>query len=329
MKSSWRLLLALLGTVLLVAMIRVIGVGAVVDGVRRAGWVLLPIMLVQLGVYSLNAWSWWLLFDPTQVRPSYLRTLGISVTGFALNFITPVVNAGGEPYRVAVLTPELGLRRATGSVLGYVMVHAVSSLLLWLGAIVTTLVFLPHTGIGTPALFGAAALVVVALGVVLSGHRDGVVVRIAALLATLRFRRWSAWLQARHETFAAVDAELVALWRDRPRRLIGAIAADTLSRLVGALEFFLIGLALGIPLAFTTSLAMWGLLALAMNLFFIFPWELGSREASIFGVTHLAGAPIEIAALAVVVGRVRELTWAALGMIVLWFETRRARGPTG
>jgi len=329
MKPSWRLLLALLGTGLLIAMIRVIGVGAVVDGVRRAGWVLLPIMLVQLGVYSLNAWSWWLLFDPTQVRPSYLRTLGISVTGFALNFITPVVNAGGEPYRVAVLTPELGLRRATGSVLGYVMVHAVSSLLLWLGAILATLLFLPHPGIGTPVLFGAATLVVVALAVVLSGHRDGVVVRLAALLSTLRFRRWSAWLEARRDAFAAIDAELVALWRDRPNRLVGAIAADTLSRLVGALEFFLIGLALGIPLAFTTSLAMWGLLALAMNLFFIFPWELGSREASIYGVTHLAGAPIEIAALAVVVGRVRELTWAALGMIVLWFETRRARGPTG
>lgn len=329
MKPSWRLLLALLGTGLLIAMIRVIGPGVVLDGVRRAGWVLLPIMLVQLGVYGLNAWSWWLLFDPAQARPSYRRTLGISVTGFALNFITPVVNAGGEPYRVAVLTPELGLRRATGSVLGYVMVHAVSSLLLWLGAILATLLFLPHPGIGTPVLFGAATLVVVALAVVLSGHRDGVVVRLAALLSTLRFRRWSAWLEARRDAFAAIDAELVALWRDRPNRLVGAIAADTLSRLVGALEFFLIGLALGIPLAFTTSLAMWGLLALAMNLFFIFPWELGSREASIYGVTHLAGAPIEIAALAVVVGRVRELTWAALGMIVLWFETRRARGPTG
>lgn len=325
MKQSWRLLLAIIGTALLLGMVKVIGPDVVLAGVRRAGWILLPIMAVQFAVYSLNAWSWWLLFDPATPRPSYPHTLSVSITGFGLNFITPVVNAGGEPYRIAALTPILGVSRATGSVLAYVLVHAVSSLMLWFTAAFITVTILPHADIGTPLLILLMVLILVALGVVLSGHRDGVVLRITGVLTKLRFQRLSAWLNARRDSFTAVDTEIVSLWRARPRRLLAAMTIDTLSRIIASLEFYLIASALGMPLPFTTSLAMWGLLGLAMNLFFIFPWELGSREASIYAVTRMAAAPTDIAGLAVVVSRVREVAWAALGMALLWFEARRMR----
>ncbi len=319
----WRAALAVIGTLLLLGMLRLIGLDLLLEGVRRAGWVLVPIMAVQLAVYCLNAWAWWLLLDPAAPRPGYRRILGVSITGFALNFITPIVNAGGEPYRIAALTGELGLTRATGSVIAFVIVHALSSLMFWLTAIVITLLTLPHSDLPTAVLVALALMIVVAIGIVATGQRDGVVLRLSGLLSRLRLRRVSRWLAARHEAFAAVDAELMSLWRQRPRRLIAALAADTAARVVGAFEFVLIAVAIGVPLAFTTTVAMSGLLALAMNLFFIFPWELGSREASIYGVSHLAGVPLEIAALAIVVSRVRELAWAALGMLLLWWEARR------
>ena len=72
---------------------------------------------------------------------------------------------------------------------------------------------------------------------------------------------------------------------------------------------------------------MWGLLALAMNLFFLFPWELGSREGSLLAVSTLAGMPIGFTGLAMVAGRLRELSWAAIGVALLWSESRRPLTP--
>ena len=134
MTRSWRLLLALAGTALLVAMVWVIGPDVIANGVREAGWWLLPILALHAVVYALNALAWWVALPPTADRPSLGAAFRISVIGFAMNFVTPIVNAGGEPYRIAALAPTLGTARATGVVLLYVLIHAVSSLLLWLSS---------------------------------------------------------------------------------------------------------------------------------------------------------------------------------------------------
>jgi uncharacterized membrane protein YbhN (UPF0104 family) len=322
MNRWWRPLLALAGTILLITIVRMIGVPVIVAGLRRAGWVIVPILLLQGVAYLLNAWAWWRILPPEPGRPRFASIARISVIGFAMNFVTPVVNAGGEPYRIAALTPRLGLRRATASVLAYVMIHAISSLLLWLGALGLTLWWLPQSGLARPTLIGAFLLVAAALVVVVSGGRHGVVRHVARLLAQFRLRRVSSWLDRRREGIAAIDGELIQLWRDRPRHVVAAVAIDGVSRLVAALEFVLLGAALGIPIGYGTAVLMWGLLALAMNIFFLFPWELGSREGSLYFVTRLAGLPSDVAGLAVVASRARELFWAALGMALLWYESR-------
>lgn len=323
MTRAWRTILALLGSAVLVVMLVQIGPSVVLDALRRAGWVILPILLLQFAVYALNALAWWLTMRPEPARPGFGAVLGISITGFALNFITPMANTGGEPYRIAALAPRLGTARATGSVLLYVMVHAVTSILLWLSAIAAALAVLDAPRGVTAALWGAGAVLLVALVVVLSGHRDGVVLRLARGLGRLRLRRLSTWLASRHETFAAVDAEIVQAWHERPAALALAIAIDLASRWLNALEFVLIASALGHALPLGTALMLWGLLALGMNLFFFFPWELGSREGTIYALVQAAQLPDSFAGLAVVLGRVREITWAAIGMVLLVLESRR------
>jgi len=324
---SWRLLLALAGTALLVAMVWVIGPDVIANGVREAGWWLLPILALHAVVYALNALAWWVALPPTADRPSLGAAFRISVIGFAMNFVTPIVNAGGEPYRIAALAPTLGTARATGVVLLYVLIHAVSSLLLWLTAIALALTTLPLDAATRSALGVALALVLAALAVVLAGQRGGVVVRLARLLERLRLRRLSAWLAGRRDGLATVDAELVRTWHERPRALVAAVGFDTLARIAGAGEFLLVAHALGVALTPTSALLMWGLLALAMNLFFLFPWELGSREGSLLAVSTLAGMPIGFTGLAMVAGRLRELSWAAIGVALLWSESRRPLTP--
>lgn len=323
MIKYWRIALALFGTAVLVIMVRAIGPSVLLGAVRQAGWVIVPIIVVQGVVYALNAAAWRITMRPDATRPSYPSVLRMSVTGFAMNFITPIVNAGGEPYRIAALSRWVGTARATGSVLLYVLVHAVSSILFWLSGIVATLLVVP---LKTAFVWGLVLLAGVLLGVlafVLSGHRDGVVQRIANVLYKLRLRKLSKWLADRHHGFEVVDAEITQTWRERPHRLGIAFGLDLTARYIGTVELMLVAYAMEVPLSLTTAIVIAGFHAFAMNLFFFFPWEIGSREGSTYGLVKAVGLPVEFAGLAAILARVREITWTGIGMGLLWFEDNR------
>src|SRR5260370_14573271 len=95
-------------------------------------------------------------------RAPFWRTWAITVSSFALNFMTPLVNVGGEPFKIAAVAPWLGLRRAAGSAVLSQMLHTFGLLLTFLTAALLCLVFLPHTP-AIPALRALAVAVLTAL----------------------------------------------------------------------------------------------------------------------------------------------------------------------
>src|SRR5437660_10515891 len=111
------------------------------------------------------------------IRPPFWRAYAITVAGFSLNFVTPMVNVGGEPFKIAAAARWLGVRRAAGSVVIYQMLHTLGMLLSFLTAIVLGALLLPPH----PALLAglAVAAVVLALlcSLLLAGHRRGVLAR--------------------------------------------------------------------------------------------------------------------------------------------------------
>ncbi len=139
MSRTLRLVAFLVGAVVLALLIREVGVDTLADGARTVGWFAVPIVALHAFVYGLNAFAWYITLAHEPGAPPFRSIFRISVVGFAINFLTPVVNAGGEPYRMAALAPWLGARRAAGSVLQYAMLHALSSLFMWLTAIVAAL----------------------------------------------------------------------------------------------------------------------------------------------------------------------------------------------
>src|SRR5260370_8743186 len=89
-------------------------------------------------------------------RPPFWRTWAITVSSFALNFMPPLVNVGGEPFKIAAVAPWLGLRRAAGSAVLYPMLHTFGLLLSFLTAPLLGLAFLPPT----PAILAPLSLAV-------------------------------------------------------------------------------------------------------------------------------------------------------------------------
>src|SRR3989442_11997815 len=115
-------------------------------------------------------------------NPPFWRTYAITVASFSLNFMTPMVNVGGEPFKIAAVAPWLGLRRAAGSVVLYQMLHTLGMLLSFLTAVALGALLLPPY----PAILAGLAIAFVALAalilLLLTGHRRGGLSRPLVLL---------------------------------------------------------------------------------------------------------------------------------------------------
>jgi hypothetical protein len=75
-----------------------------------------------------------------------------------------------------------------------------------------------------------------------------------------------------------------------------------------------LGYHLGYPRAFTIG----GLEAIAGNVLFLVPFELGAREGAYYVLFHLFGLDPQLGLYTSIVGRVRDFVWIAAGLMLIW-----------
>src|SRR5262245_45567627 len=224
-----------------------IGIGQLAADAAGTGFMFVPIVLLYALVYACSAFAWQLTMGESR-RPSYRRIYAVSVAAGALNFLTPLVNAGGEPFRVAALAPWLGTRRAAGSVILHRMLHSFAYVLVWFTAVVLAFALLPRA---TPAivlvLLGCAGVVLLGiLALFLSAHKSGVLERLLDWLNRLPLaRRFGATLEPRRAMLAELDQQITAFYHRSPGRFVQAILIEYLARCVFMLEIVLIVASLG------------------------------------------------------------------------------------
>lgn len=294
------------------------GIGNIIRNIQKTGWWFLPIIGIWGIVYLMNAWAWYFIIDGKNKDISFAETFSITLSGFAINYITPVVNLGGEPYRILALKESIGLHNSVSSTVLYTMIHFLSHFIFWLSAIVLMSIFSPLSET-LKIIFAAASFVlIVAIYFFISGHKKGVLFSLYNLMDKIPFlKNYHKKLSSKEESIIKIDKEITDFYNKRRISFYASLSLDYFARIVASIEFYFILSSIGFDISILEAIYISAGSSLIMNILFFMPFELGTREGGIMlimsGLKYTSAIGIYVG----LVNRIREFFWILIGLILI------------
>ena len=290
------------------------------QNLRKAGIWFPAVILLWLFIYLLNALSWYIIIRDGKHAPvPFWKVYKLTVSGFALNYATPVGLMGGEPYRIMELTPYVGGSKATSSVILYVMMHIFSHFCFWMFSVLLYLVLEPlNLGMGIVlAIVGVCCLL--AIYFFMKGYKNGMAVRTIRLLCHVPFaKKWAnRFLVERKDALERVDAQIAELHRQRKTTFYASLGLEFLARIVGCVEVLFILNILTSNVSFLSCVLIMAFTSLFANLFFFSPMQLGAREGGFALATGGLAIPSAFGIYTGLITRVRGLIWIVIGVLLM------------
>ena len=190
------------------------------------------VILLWVPIYMMNAWAWRVIInDGSNVKMGFWQVLKYTISGYALNYVTPVGLLGGEPYRIMELTSYVGRAKAASSVILYAMMHIFSHFWFWLFSV--GVFFLRYgSQISWPlALTLAAVMLFCFAGIYffLVGYRDGLAMRTLRLLSHLPWlgHRIARLSEEHREGIEKVDRQIAELHAQRRSTFYQSLGQST------------------------------------------------------------------------------------------------------
>jgi uncharacterized membrane protein YbhN (UPF0104 family) len=327
--KTYNTIFLVLGLLTLAYMVYKIGTDVILANILKTGIWFLPVILIWFFIYLLNAFAFREIIYEKQHKHTDLSLAGVfkvTISGYAINYITPFIALGGEPYRVMELRQKLDANKATSSVLLYNMMHMLSHIVFWMISIICVIIFLKPTG---AALIGCIATFIIFYGMlhwVFAKYKKGLLMVTFKGLARLPFlkQRILRFMEKRSSNLVEIDRHIVELFSLRSGTFYASLFLEFIARVIGCLEIYFIGLALGSDMSLMDSFVISAGSSLFANMIFFSPMQLGAREGGF--VLALQGIGMAGAASAGIfmglVTRIRELVWIFIGLVLMKVKTK-------
>ena len=310
----------------------------------HAGYWLIPIIGIWLVVYGLNAMAWLSIIkgnckgDDTLTaklssRPFFWRIYRLTVTGYALNYATPVGGLGGEPYRIMELSKDIDTQHATSSVILYAMMHFFAHFWFWF---ISIFIYLALVAIGDLPITTAIGII---LGIIVvfclfafylfsKGYKNGLVKYVLGVVSHIPgLKKWTLRFWARHsEAITNIDQQIAALYGQDTGAFYRSLVLEYSSRVVQSMEVMFMLLLFGIDcggglggltLTFLHSILIVSFTTLFANLIGFLPMQLGVQEGGFVLSIAALGLSAALGIFVSIICRVREIIWIAIGMALM------------
>ena len=303
------------------------------DHLCHAGYWLIPIIGIWVVVYWLNALAWQSMIEGNiggKAPVSFWRIYRLTITGYALNYATPVGGLGGEPYRIMELSKDIDNQHATSSVILYAMMHFFAHFWFWF---ISIFIYLGLVLIGdlpiSPAIGIILGIIVVfcltAFYIISRGYKNGLVKYVLGVLSRIPgMKRWTLKFWARHsEAIRNIDEQIAALYAQDTKAFYKSLVYEYLSRVVQSSEVMFMLLLFGIDcggglggltLTFLHSILIVSFTTLFANLIGFLPMQLGVQEGGFVLSIAALGLSAALGIFVSIICRVREIIWIIIGI---------------
>ena len=334
---NWNNFFFVLGVVCVVVMLFTFDVSFVElwQHLCHAGYWLIPIVGVWILIYGMNALSWQTIIRSKckEAKVSFWRIYRLTITGYALNYATPVGGLGGEPYRIMELSKYVGNQRATSSVILYAMMHFFAHFWYWFSSIFIYLALaavgdLPiNTAIGT--LLGICIVFcLIAFYIFSKGYRHGLVSKCIRWIGHIPgLKGWSSRFQQNHaEALHNIDEQIASLYAEDKRAFYRSLLLEYFSRVVQSSEVMFMLLLFGIDcgggfsgllITFLHSFLIVSFTTLFANLIGFLPMQLGVQEGGFVLSIAALGLSAALGIFVSIICRVREIIWILIGILLM------------
>jgi len=302
----------------------------------HAGYWLVPIIGVWLLVYGLNALSWRAILDaniPGGCTVGFWRIFRLTITGYALNYATPVGGLGGEPYRIMELSKDVDKEHATSSVILYAMMHFLAHFWFWF---ISIFIYLILTIVGDLPMTTAIGIT---LGIIIlfcllafylfsKGYRNGLVKYVLGLVSRIPgLKRWTLRFWARHaDAIEHIDEQIASLQRQDKKAFYKSLLYEYLSRMVQSSEVMFMLLLFdidngggfsGLLITYLHSVLIVSFTTLFANLIGFLPMQLGVQEGGFVLSIAALGLSAALGIFVSIICRVREIIWIVIGILLM------------
>lgn len=320
------LIFFLVGITILVYLVHEFGFERLIVNLRENAWVIFALIGTYCGVYLLNTGAFRIILGKENDHISFARLFGITVSGFAINYVTPFVNLGGEPYKIFALSKKLETSQSVSSVVSFRMLHILAHLFSWLTAIFLAFFYIRLTVPLLLLLLVSGSIILVLVTLVFVGHERGLFEKVLKLMSRIPFlRSYVGKLRQKEEVIIQIDEEIRQFYHARKKDFYRALGLEYLSRIVQSVELYLIFYILNAPFNFVEIYFIFAASSLIGNLLFFFPMEIGVKEGGLFAIlSYFAFSPILSIYIGILI-RIREFFWIALGLGMILVSGGRAR----
>ena len=306
------------------------------DHICRAGYWLIPIVGVWVIIYGINAWSWKYIINSVKSPDEHVsnwRVYRLTITGYALNYSTPVGGLGGEPYRIIELSKNISNDHAASSVILYAMMHIFAHFWFWFISIFIYLGLalagnLPMTTWVIVMLSIIFVLFTLAFYVFAKGYKHGLALWGIRWLGKIPgLKGWSRRTLDRHSGMLhKIDRQIAALYKKDKRAFYSSIILEYSSRVVQSAEFFFMLLLFGIDngggwsgltITYLHSILILAFTSFAANIIGFLPMQLGVQEGGIVLSTAALGLKPAMGIFESIICRVREIIWIVIGLVLM------------
>jgi putative membrane protein len=323
--AEWAFLVG--GLILLGFLIHELGAATVVANLQLVGWGMVLVILQELVSYVANTLGWLAAFPEPRPAIPLLRLLEARIAGDAVNYVTPTATLGGEFVRTRLLRGRASNTSIVASV-------AVAKLAQTVGQIAFVIIGLGIVLDDTPLpaatrhglLAGLAAFSALVVGLVLA-QRRGMFAPLVRLFERLGLPARAPEVTRRLQQ---LDQEIARIHANANGAFVLSSLGFFVGWCMGIVEIYLILWFLGVPASVHRALTIEVLSVAIDGLLFFVPAKAGTQEGGkVLIFTILGLDPAKGLALGIV-RRIRELTWASIGLLILsrhQWSTRPALEP--